>query len=144
MEALDSIVARVQFNTEAQAVEVVCKDYHTNLQILDILDQTETVSTEMRKALEKTLEMVKNHGCTTWIGDLSTLLLLTGDDERWSLQDWLPRLKNAGIRNIALVPPSSVLGSLFFDSIIQQSTGITIRKLHSLEAAQTWAKQQLN
>jgi hypothetical protein len=87
---------------------------------------------------------VKDNHCTTWIGDLSTLLLLTGDDERWSLQEWLPRLKNAGVRNIGLVPPSTVLGTLFFDSIIQQSRDLNIRKMKSLEAAQAWAKQQLN
>ena len=144
MQTLDSLIARVEFNADIHAVEVVCKDFHSSLQILDILDQTETIRTEMRKALETTVEFAQNYQCTTWIGDLRTLMLLTGDDERWSLQEWLPRLKNAGIRNVALVPPTTVLGTLFFDSLIQQTQGLNIRKLASLEEAHVWAKQQLN
>lgn len=144
MEALDSLIAYVDFNAETQAVEVVCKDYHAGIQILDILDQAETVRTGMRNALEKTIDLVRDRQCRTWIGDLRTLLLLTGDDERWSLQEWLPRLQAAGVRNIALVPPTTILGSLFFDSLIQQMHDINICKLTSFEDAQRWAKQQLN
>ncbi len=142
--SLDSLIAQVDFNSELQAVEVICKDFHSSIQILDILDQTETVRTGMRRALERTIELTQTTHCTTWIGDLRTLFLLTGDDERWSLQEWLPRLHKAGIRNIALVPPSSVLGSLFFDSIINKTSNINICKVRSLEEAQAWAKEQRN
>lgn len=144
METLDSIIAHVKFNTDAQAVEVICKDYHAGLQILDVLDQTETIRSEMRRALERTIDLVTSSQCRTWIGDLRTLFLLTGDDERWSLQEWLPRLQAAGVRNIALVPPTTILGGLFFDSLIHQAKGINICKLTSLEEAQLWAKQQMN
>jgi hypothetical protein len=38
----------------------------------------------------------------------------------------------------------TILGHLFFDSIIQQAVGLNIQKVKSLEEAQAWAKQQLN
>jgi hypothetical protein len=144
MDALESLIARVEYNAEANAVEVICKDFHRSIQILDILDQTETIRSGMRIALEQATALAQTNGCLTWIGDLHTLLLLTGDDERWSLQEWLPRLREAGIINIALVPPTTILGHLFFDSIIQQAVGLNIQKVQSLEEAQIWAKQQLN
>jgi hypothetical protein len=144
MDALESLIARVEFNADAHAVEVICKDFHSSIQILDVLDQTETIRSGMRIALEQATTIAHEQKCVTWIGDLHTLLLLTGDDERWSLQEWLPRLRASGIINIALVPPTTILGHLFFDSIIQQAVGLNIQKVKSLEEAQAWAKQQLN
>lgn len=143
MKYIDSAFATIEWNTTAQAVQMAYKDI-SSLYFSQTHTQFATLGSELRNILNTTLDMAKEHGSTSIIGDMSNLPLLTSEDEQWSLNVWLPRLQAAGVRNVAIVPPQTLIGKLAFDVLIRQVQGMNIQRVSSVAEGQYWLKEQRN
>ncbi len=139
MKHFDSDFATIEWNTTAQAVQMAYKDVSS-----PYLMDTATLGSELRHILNSTLDMAKEHGSASIIGDMSNLLLLTSEDEQWSLNEWFPRLQAAGVRNLAIVPPQTLIGKLSLDVLMRQVQGMNIQRVSSVAEAQYWLKEQRN
>jgi hypothetical protein len=142
MTYLDSAFATVEWNSTAQAVQIAYKDSTT---ISDItLTGGATLRNELRHSLNTVVDIAKEHSGKAIIGDMSNLTLLTSEDEQWSLQDWFPRLQQAGVRTIAIIPPQTLIGKLSLDVLMRQVHGMKIQRVSSVTEAQYWLKTQRN
>lgn len=139
MKNFDSDFATIEWNTTAQAVQMAYKDVSS-----PYLMNAATLGSEIRHILNSTLDMAKEHGSTSIIGEMSNLLLLTSEDEQWSLNEWFPRLQAAGVRNLAIVPPQTLIGKLSLDVLMRQVQGMNIQRVSSVAEAQYWLKEQRN
>lgn len=138
----DSEFATVEWNSSVNAVHIAYKDSST---ITDTaINSSATLRQELRQSLNTAVDIAKEHNGNALIGDMSNLLLLTSEDEQWSLQDWFPRLHKAGIRNMAIIPPQTLIGKLSLDVLMRQVQGITIQRVSSVAEAQYWLKEQCN
>ncbi len=139
MKYIDSDFATIEWNTTAQAVQMAYKDVSS-----PYLSDGVTLGNELRHILNNTLDMAKEHGSVSIIGDMRNLLILTSEDEQWSLNEWFPRLQAAGVRNIALVPPQTLIGKLSLDVLMRQVQGMNIQRVSSVAEAHYWLKEQCN
>jgi|GEM_PF-5699755 len=139
MKNFASDFATIEWNTTAQAVQMAYKDVSS-----PYLVDAATLGNELRHILNSTLDMAKEHGSASIISDMSNLLLLTSEDEQWSLNEWFPRLQAAGVRNLAIVPPQTLIGKLSLDVLMRQVQGVNIQRVSSIAEAQYWLKEQRN
>jgi hypothetical protein len=143
MKYIDSDFATIEWNIALQAVQMAYKDI-SGFYFSDLNLQGATLGNELRHILNATLDMAKAHSSTSIIGDMSNLLLLTREDEQWSLNEWFPRLQAAGVRNIAIIPPQTLIGKLSLDVLMRQVQGMNIQRVSSVAEAQYWLKEQRN
>ncbi|MFY8000391.1 MAG: hypothetical protein ACOVSW_17475 [Candidatus Kapaibacteriota bacterium] len=143
MNHIDSEFATIEWNASAQAVQLAYKET-SSAYFPDYSAQPSSMRNELRHVLETTLDLAKEYSSVNIIGDMSNLLLLTNEDEQWSLHNWLPRLQEAGVRNMAIIPPHTLIGKLSLDVLMRQMQGINIQRVSSIAEAQYWLKEQRN
>lgn len=143
MKYVDSDFATVEWNTTVQAVQMAYKDVSAMF-LSEITSHSATLRNELRHVLTATLDVAKEYSSLSIIGDMSNLLLLTSEDEQWSLREWFPRLQEAGVRNLAIVPPQTLIGKLSLDVLMRQVQGMNIQNVSSVAEAQYWLKEQCN
>jgi hypothetical protein len=144
MTHLESSVAKIEWNESAQAVEIIYKVRQQSGDLKCLLDYRATIRNEFRTALNISADIAEARQTENWIGGMSEFLLFTGEDEAWSLSEWFPRLKAAGVLNMAIVPPQTLIGKLTLEALAQRVEGIAIRQVRSLEEAYTWLDEQSN
>ncbi|MCS6808659.1 MAG: hypothetical protein RML40_05125 [Bacteroidota bacterium] len=141
MKHFDSEFAAVEWNETAQAVYIMCKDkasQHTSGYDSVIL------RTDLLRSFNRAVQIAQEHRSSNLIGDISNLLILTGDDEQWSLKSLVPRLHAAGIRNMAVIPPQTLIGKLSLDLLLRRVRDIRIQRVSSVQEAEHWLQQQRN
>lgn len=143
MNHIDSEFATIEWNASAQAVQLAYKET-SSAYFPDHSAQPSSMRNELRHVLETTLDVAKEYSSVNIIGDMSNLLLLTNEDEQWSLHNWLPRLQEVGVRNMAIIPPHTLIGKLSLDVLMRQMQGINIQRVSSIAEAQYWLKEQRN
>lgn len=138
----DSAFATVEWNSNANAVHIAYKD--SSIITDTAINSGATLRQELRQSLNTAVDIAKEYNGSALIGDMRNLLLLTSEDEQWSLQDWFPRLQKAGVKNMAIIPPQTLIGKLSLDVLMRQVQGITIQRVSSVAEAQYWLKEQRN
>lgn len=68
------------------------------------------ISAVFREAMERGLELLREHGATKWLSDDRHNGPLSNDDLEWGLNEWRPRAIALGLKYWALVLPEAVLG----------------------------------
>jgi hypothetical protein len=144
MNYIDSEFATIEWNASAQAVQLAYKEASSTYFSDHSAQPSSPKRNELRHVLETTLDVAREYSSANIIGDMSNLLLLTNEDEQWSLHNWLPRLQEAGVRNMAIIPPHTLIGKLSLDVLMSQMQGINIQRVSSIAEAQYWLKEQRN
>jgi len=97
---------------------------------------------EFRNVLEKGLEVFKEHGANKWLSDDRKNSALPKEDSEWGIQDWNPRVMEAGWKYWAIVMPDKFVGQLNMQQFIDMYSelGLTIKIFDDAEEALTWLK----
>jgi hypothetical protein len=143
MKYFESDFATIEWNSATKTVQIAYKE-SSALHNAPSQVYGETISANLRTTMNIALDLAEKHGSSSVIGDMRNLGLLTSEDEEWSTVDLFPRLHAAGVRHIAIVPPETLIGKLFFDVLMRRAQGITIQRVSSVEEARFWLKEQLN
>jgi hypothetical protein len=78
---------------------------------------------KFREALNEGLVLVEQESADNWFADLRELETVAEEDQQWSNEEWFPRAIDAGLKNMAIVQPESVVAEMSVDNIIQEVDG---------------------
>ena len=98
---------------------------------------TETI----KLALEKGLDLIREHKATRWIADTRDMPVMPPEAQAWCTEDWWPRALEAGFRWLAILLPNSIIAKLAIDEAIAASVEhqeSESRYFGSADAAKAW------
>ena len=101
----------------------------------------------MNKGLELLIEKKKDHGEIGWLANTKSIVVFQEDDTKWIIEDWHPRLVEAGIRHIAMVLPEDELvlmsNDVFDENYNTPVDKLTIKLFKDLDSAREWLMKSL-
>jgi hypothetical protein len=93
-----------------------------------------------REALNKGVDVFRQHHATKWLSDDRKNAALSRADTEWAIGDWFPRVLKAGWKYWAIVLPENVIGQmnmkLFIENYSKQ--GVTTRVFSDPDDAMKW------
>jgi hypothetical protein len=126
---VDNPICAVQVDESIPCVTVVWKRYASSLQL--------------RFVHEKVLGLLREHGLRAVLGDDKALPTLHPEDQRWILEDWLPRAKEAGLMAAASRRPISHWAQIAIDSL-QSSLAehVEVQSFDEWNQARDWLRSK--
>jgi hypothetical protein len=97
-------------------------------------------SSEYRSAHETVLVALRENHSSRNLIDATDAKVVAGDDQRWLIEDWMPRAEAAGRRSTAIVMPKSALGRTISENIDKnpRSSLIKVAYFQTMEEAAAW------
>lgn len=99
-----------------------------------------------RAAMERVLQLIEGKNATKLLADTANMGKVDDEELTWMETDWLPRILEAGVKFIAVVPPKALASHMVLDQMVTRvdpgATGHVRRFFHSAEEAREWLKQQ--
>jgi hypothetical protein len=97
-------------------------------------------STEYRAVHEAVLLALRENRASRNLIDATHARVVSGDDQIWLIEDWIPRAVAAGRRWTAIVMPKSALGRTISENIDrrQQPNATTVEYFESVADAAAW------
>lgn len=100
-----------------------------------------STSTQMRFVHEHILRLLRAHRIQAVLGDDTALPTIHAEDQRWIVEDWLPRAQEAGLRLGASKRPIGYFGKLAVDAVQAVApAGVQLRSFERLEDARAWLR----
>ncbi len=98
-------------------------------------------SAELRAALLKGIEAIKDHKATGYLTDTRKVKVVVPSDQEWIKKTWLPLAIEAGLRRIAVVTAPSGLGKATVEDMVglTDDQGLQSRTFDALAAGRSWA-----
>jgi hypothetical protein len=90
------------------------------------------------------IELLIQKKASKWLGDCRNMGAVTQEDQRWSSEDWLPRVMAAGLTHMAIVSPKKVVAQMAvktFMTKVQGKQHVTMN-FDDLEKARAWLRAQ--
>ncbi len=98
--------------------------YHPGQRMIVLRWTTYATGTDYRRGLEFALDFVRRNKVTYWLADLRHMSAILQPEEKWTNEDWFPRLIQAGVlRKMALLPSSDFFNQMSVDRIMDHSAG---------------------
>ncbi|HTJ48470.1 MAG TPA: hypothetical protein VL443_03370 [Cyclobacteriaceae bacterium] len=101
----------------------------------------------MNKGLELLIEKKKDHGEIGWLANTKSVVVFPDDDTKWIIEDWFPRLVEAGIRHIAMVLPEDELvlmsNDVFDENYDEVAKELVIKHFKDIDSAREWLAKSL-
>jgi hypothetical protein len=121
----------------------ICSVYVVeDLQCVAVMWKGYVTSAQLRFILENIIALLGRYGLHKLLGDDTSLLTIHEEDQKWIIEDWMPRAMAAGLRVIASRTSASYLGKLSTDHIKSVApTGLLIRSFDSVDEARQWLKE---
>ena len=98
-----------------------------------------------REAVDKVLELLQKMNGSRSLSDLRRASVLTEEDAKWVIAEWMPRASAAGLRKLAIVLPSAVLAQMQLDQLRKKGgreqsghLGIVTEYFMAPEPARRW------
>jgi hypothetical protein len=97
-------------------------------------------STEYRAAHEIVLLALRENRASRNLIDATKSRVVSDDDQKWLVEDWIPRAEAAGRRYTAVVIPTSALARTISENIDKRprSSRMKIEYFQTLEEAEAW------
>ena len=97
---------------------------------------------KFRDVLEKGMEIFKKHEAQKWLSDDRKNSALPADDTKWAMEDWFPKVFEAGWKYWAIVMPDKAVGQMNMNRFISMyaEKGLTIELFEDLDEALDWLK----
>ena len=123
---LDAPYVRITWDADIQAVYVKWKAWAN--------------SSEYRAAQEVVILALRENQAARNLVDSTDRRVLADDDQKWLVEDWMPRATAAGRRWTAIVMPKSALGRTIAENIDNsgRSELNTIEHFETVEEAKAW------
>lgn len=123
----DNPICRLSYDESARCVTVVWRKYATSVQL--------------RFVHEILLQMLRRHGARKILGDDTDLPVVHAEDQKWIVEDWLPRAKEAGLKAVASSLSHTFFGKLSIASVqFKLAKEIAIRAFPSIQLAHAWLR----
>jgi hypothetical protein len=97
-------------------------------------------STEYRAAQEVVIDALRENHASRNLIDSKDSKVVSGEDQKWLVENWMPRAVAAGRRWTAIVLPTSPLGRTIAENIdrYQKSPSIKVEHFETVVEAAAW------
>jgi hypothetical protein len=97
-----------------------------------------------RDALNAGVEAMQKYGAEKWLSDDRQNGAIPEEDLEWGRSDWFPRVKAAGWKYWAIVPPEKTIGRLNMqrEAQINNEKGVITGIFNDPDEAMTWLASQ--
>lgn len=114
--------------------------YHPETGIVHHRINSYLVHGGFRKLLTASADLLEAHRATRYLSDDRNNIVVDPADIKWADDNWYPRVIKAGLKHWALVLPSTIVGTLQANSILERrrSQGLDVQGFGSVEAATAW------
>jgi hypothetical protein len=120
-------ICKLFYNKEVQCIEVAWRKYAT--------------SPQLRYIHEIILCMLVQHNVIKILADNRDLPIVHAEDQRWIVQQWLPRARTAGLKAAASVISMTFFGRLAIGAIQSAfAREVQVRNFRDVESARSWLK----
>lgn len=123
----DNPICRLSYDDSARCVTVIWRKYATSLQLQFVH--------------EILLQMLRQHGARKILGDDTDLPVVHAEDQKWIVEDWLPRAKDAGLEAVASALSHTFFGKLSIASVqFRLAKEIAVRPFPNVHLAHAWLR----
>lgn len=123
----DNPICKLRYDKDVRCIEVTWRKYAT--------------SAQLRYIHEMILSMLAQHKVEKILGDDTDLPIVHAEDQRWIVEEWLPRARAIGLKVAATTVSMTFFGRVAIDTIQSQlARDLQIRKFSSIHAARSWLK----
>lgn len=123
----DSPICRLSYNHDVKCIEVVWQKYAT--------------SPQLRYVHETILGLLEQHNASKILSDDSNLPIIHAEDQRWIVEQWLPRAKAAGFKAVASVIARTFFGRVAIGAIQSKlAREVHVRNFRDVPSARSWLK----
>jgi len=122
-------ICSIKLDRDARCIFIEWKQYAT--------------SAQLRFIHEHIIDLLIRHQITKVLGDDTALPTIHPDDQKWIVENWLPRAKAAGLKTAASKMPATHFGKIAVESIqLFVMPRILIRAFDNIEDARNWLRTQ--
>ena len=123
----DNPICKLCYNKEVRCIEVVWRKYAT--------------SAQLRYIHEIVLFMLAQYKAEKILGDDTDLPIVHAEDQRWIVEEWLPRARAAGLKAAASKVSMTFFGRVAIGAIQSKlARELQIRSFGSIHSARSWLK----
>lgn len=127
----DNPVCSVQIDASVPCVTVIWKRYVT--------------SNQLRYVHENILTLLRDNGLKAVLGDDTALPTIHAEDQRWIVENWMPRAKAAGLIAAANLKPAAPWGQATVSEVqAVLSKHMLVRSFDDWMNAQQWLRDAAN
>ncbi|WP_027580221.1 hypothetical protein [Bradyrhizobium sp. Ai1a-2] len=113
--------------------------YDENIPCIAVVWRKYATSAQLRFVHEIILNMLTQHAADRILGDDSDLPIVHAEDQRWIVEDWLPRARAAGLKAVATAVSLTFFGKVSIGSIHSKlAKEIAIKDFHNIHSARMW------
>jgi hypothetical protein len=121
----DNPICSLSYDESIPCIAVVWRKYAT--------------SAQLRFVHEIILGMLAQHAADRILGDDSDLPIVHAEDQKWIVDDWLPRARAAGLKAVATAVSLTFFGKVSIGSIHSKlAKEIAIKDFHNIHSARIW------
>jgi len=122
---------------------ICCVALDTSLPCIRVVWKRYATSTQLRFIHEHLLRLLEESRVGKILGDDTELPMIHADDQRWLVENWMPRAQSAGLTTVATKRPASYFGQLSVARVQSVAPeGLTIRMFEDMGQAQAWLEQE--
>lgn len=102
------------------------------------------IGEKFRNAVDKGLELLIEKRGSKWLADLTTMGVISQQDQKWADEDWFPRAAKSGIRYMAMITPEKMISKMSVRNVINKVGDLEIETEYfgSREEAKTWLRSR--
>jgi hypothetical protein len=107
-----------------------------------VVDWKSYATTEQFRALhERLLKDIRCHKTTTLLGNAAGLMMIAAVDQKWLIDDFLPRLYETGVRAHAVVRSKHYFSQVAIDSLhLHDADTVAFQYFDHVDDARAWLK----
>ncbi len=113
--------------------------YDETIRCVTIVWRKYATSAQLRFIHESILDMLTRHDANKILGDDSDLPVIHAEDQKWIIEDWMPRAKAVGLKAAASAVSLSFFGKLSIGSVqARLASAIAIKAFPDIHLARKW------
>jgi hypothetical protein len=123
----DNPICKLRYDEDVRCIEVIWRKYAT--------------SAQLRYVHEMILSMLVQHGAEKILGDDADLPIVHAEDQRWIVEEWLPRARANGLKVASTTVSMTFFGRMAISAVQSRlAHDLQIRNFGSIHAARSWLK----
>jgi hypothetical protein len=148
LDKLRHLVARESVEGRALANNLgdnpVCTvRYHRDVPCISVQWKAYATSSQLRYIHECLIRLLEKHGVSKILGDDAGLVGIAVADQRWILQDWIPRAMAAGLKSAVCIKPRAPFGQTCVNRIVSSlPPDLAVRSFDGLEEGLSWLRDE--
>jgi hypothetical protein len=118
---------------------ICCVSYDESIPGIFVEWRSYANSTQLRFIHERMLELLERHHASKILGDVSGLPTVHTEDQKWIIENWVPRAQAAGLRATAAKRPTAYFGRLAVSALhAAMPADVAVRSFNRLDEARRW------